>query len=134
MPEVEASGERTATQEEVFRHVGEWVQAGEPVLHIIRVNRLRVEGFISASKYEAGEIHGRDVDVSVKLARGRQETFKGKIVFVDPRVQASNEFLVWAELIHRRMTMPNYVCLVTFTHEGLKNLNVQAVPGMRPAV
>lgn len=88
---------------EVLRHAGEWVQAGEPVLRIIRVNRLRVEGFLSASKHEAGEILGRDVDVSVKLARGRRGMFKGKIVFVDPRVQASNEFRVWAEMENKQL-------------------------------
>ena len=87
---------------EILHHAGEWVQAGEPVLHIIRVNRLRVEGFLSASKYEAGEIHGRNVDVGVQLARGRRETFKGKVVFVDPRVQASNEFRVWAEVDNKQ--------------------------------
>ena len=37
----------------VQKQPGEWVQAGEPVLRIARMDLLRVEGFVSAAEYNA---------------------------------------------------------------------------------
>jgi len=87
---------------ELTRREGEWVQAGDPVMRLLRVDRLRVEGFLNAKDYRPSEIQGRPVRVTVALARGQQETFPGKIVFVKPLVQAGGEFLVRAEVQNRR--------------------------------
>jgi multidrug resistance efflux pump len=83
------------------RHVGEWVQAGEPVLRVVQVNRLRTEGFLNISEFAPEEISGRPVTVQVVFARGRTETFNGKIVFVDPMVEAGGQYLVRAVIQNR---------------------------------
>lgn len=85
----------------IYRHVGEWVAAGDPVVHVVRVNRLRSEGFLNASQFAPGEISGRPVTIKVTFARGRTETFKGTIVFVDPLVQAGSQYLVRAAVENR---------------------------------
>lgn len=87
---------------ELSRHEGEWVQPGDPVMRLVRVDRLRVEGFLNAQDHRASEIQGRPVKVVVTLARRHQETFSGKIVYVKPLVEAGGEFLVRAEVENRR--------------------------------
>ncbi|HEX3870934.1 MAG TPA: HlyD family efflux transporter periplasmic adaptor subunit, partial [Pirellulales bacterium] len=81
---------------EVFAQAGEWVQPGDPVFRIIRMDRLRVEGFVNAGKHTPVEVAGRPVRVSVPLAHGETTTFEGRITFVDPRVHAGNESRIWA--------------------------------------
>lgn len=87
---------------EVKRHRGEWVQPGDVVMRVVRVDRLRIEGFLNAANYSAADVDGRPVAVHVTLAHGRQETFRGKVVFVSPQVEAGGEFRVWAELLNRQ--------------------------------
>ncbi|MEN6556767.1 MAG: HlyD family efflux transporter periplasmic adaptor subunit [Thermoguttaceae bacterium] len=87
---------------ELSRHEGEWVQAGDPIMRLLRLDRLRVEGFLNAKEYSPAELENRPVRVVVTLARGRQEMFPGKIVFVKPLIQAGNQFLVRAEVQNRR--------------------------------
>jgi multidrug efflux pump subunit AcrA (membrane-fusion protein) len=87
---------------ELSRHEGEWVQPGDPVMRLMRIDQLRVEGFVDAKKYSPSEIEGRPVEVVVNLARGRSETFPGKIVFVKRLIQTGGEFLVRAEVQNRK--------------------------------
>ena len=87
---------------DVPRRPGEWVQVGERVARIVRMDRLRIEGFVKADEFDAAEIHARPVTVDVRLARGRIEQFAGKITFVDPAVEASNDYRVWAEVENRQ--------------------------------
>ncbi len=98
----------------VDRNVGEWVQPGDPLLHVVRIDRLRVEGFLPATEaidrdgrvvtrgYAPSQIDGRPVTVTVPLADGRQESFQGRVVFVSPLVQAGGEFRFWAEVENRK--------------------------------
>lgn len=88
---------------EFSRHEGEWVQPGDPLMRLVRVDRLRAEGYVSASNYIAAEIKGRSVNVVVTLARGQKETFPGKIVYVKPLIEAGGEFLVRAEIDNRKL-------------------------------
>ena len=87
---------------ELARHEGEWVQPGDTVMRLVRVDLLRVEGFLNAKDYQPSELQGQPVRVVVKLAHGQRETFPGKIVFVKPLVQAGGEFLVRAEVQNRQ--------------------------------
>ncbi|MEN6450045.1 MAG: HlyD family efflux transporter periplasmic adaptor subunit [Thermoguttaceae bacterium] len=87
---------------ELSRHQGEWVQQGDPVMRLVRIDLLRVEGFLNASKYRQSEIQGRPVQVVVTLPHGQRETFTGKIVYVKPLVEAGGDFLVRAEVQNRK--------------------------------
>ena len=77
---------------------GEWVQAGEPVARIARMNQLRVEGFISAAQFNPSEIAGKPVTVDLELARGQKVSLPGHVTFVNPLVQAGNRYRVRAEV------------------------------------
>lgn len=80
---------------------GEWVAAGESVVQVVRIDRLRVEGLLSAADYGPEEIAGRSVLVEVPLAGGRTGRFAGKVVFINPLVAAGNTYRVRAEVENR---------------------------------
>jgi multidrug efflux pump subunit AcrA (membrane-fusion protein) len=86
----------------VFHERQEWVSAGEPVVQVVRMDRLRVEGFVLASEVNVNEIAGGNVIVDVQLARGRKERFAGKVVFVSPIVTSGGKYRVRAEVENRR--------------------------------
>ncbi len=84
--------------EEIFRQQNEWVQPGDPVLRFVRMNRLRVEGFVSG-EIAAGQVDGATVEINVVLPGGATEKLKGKISFVSTKVGANTEeYRVWAEV------------------------------------
>lgn len=83
---------------ELRRHVGEWVGAGQPVLRLVRLDRLRVEGFINAANVDPSSVIDRAVLVEVETARGQRRTVSGRVVYVSPLVQAGGEYRVWAEV------------------------------------
>lgn len=87
---------------ELSRHEGEWAQSGDPVMRLMRIDQLRVEGFLNATNYSAAEVQNRPVEVTVTLARGQQQTFPGKIVYVKPLIETGGEFLVRAEVQNRK--------------------------------
>ncbi len=87
--------------QKINRRVGEWLQAGEPVMHVVQVSQLRVQGTLKISELAPEEVMGRPVTVSVVFARGRVESFKGDIVFVDPMVEADGQYLVRALIKNR---------------------------------
>jgi multidrug resistance efflux pump len=85
----------------IFHEKGEWVAAGEPLLQVIRIDRLRVEGFLSATEIGPEEVAGRPVAVEVQLAGGRTAHFAGKVAFISPLVQAGDKYRVRAEVENR---------------------------------
>lgn len=86
---------------EVYRKDGDWVEIGEPVMHLVYLERLRVKGTVDAKTYSPSELDSKPVTVEVELARGRKEKFDGKIVFVDPQIDQRGHFNVWAEVNNR---------------------------------
>jgi macrolide-specific efflux system membrane fusion protein len=87
---------------ELKRHRGEWIVGGDPLLKLLRMDRLRIEGFINAKDYAPLELDDRPVTVTVSLARDRQETFVGKVCFVSPLVEPGGDFRIYAEVLNRQ--------------------------------
>ncbi|MDP6445991.1 MAG: HlyD family efflux transporter periplasmic adaptor subunit [Pirellulaceae bacterium] len=87
---------------DVFKQENGWVNAGEAVVRIVRLDRLYVDGFISAADYDPHEVMNKQVTVEVALARGRKLTFPGEVVFVNPQIQAGNRYRLRAEVQNRK--------------------------------
>jgi multidrug resistance efflux pump len=81
----------------VHKHPGEWVAVGEPVVEMVRVDRLGVRGSLDAQEWGAADVDGRKVTVEFNLPRGRVEKVTGKVVFVSP-VVVNGKLNVWAEI------------------------------------
>jgi len=84
--------------EEIKRKQDEWVQPGDTILTLLRLDTLHVDGAVKQSEFDAAEIQGCDVAMEVKLARGRTTTVRGKIVKVSNLVRSDGVYNVRAEV------------------------------------
>lgn len=91
----------TGEVNEVYRQVGEWVQPGEPIAHVVRLDRVRIKGFVYASEASPIELVGRPVTIKVTTAGGKIEIVQGKIDYASSVVEgvgSSRQFRIWAEV------------------------------------
>ncbi len=86
---------------EIFKKQQEYVNAGEPVLRIGRMDTLWVHGVVNIKDVNAYEMQDRPVTVQVTLARNETATFQGKIVNVGLERQGMSGYLVKAEVKNR---------------------------------
>jgi macrolide-specific efflux system membrane fusion protein len=96
---------------ELPRRRGEWVQPGETVARVVRLDRLRVEGFLAAKDARL-ELVGREVVVRLaKASEGppplaKPRDYRGRIVFVSPEIDPINDQVrIWAEVDNRDMRL-----------------------------
>ncbi len=90
---------------QVNRHEGEWVQPGQTILRILRLDRLRAEGLVDARAVR-GELSGRKVKLTVQLDGQPPVEFAGKVSFVSPEIDPVNgQVRVWAEIENTRLQL-----------------------------
>jgi len=83
---------------QVSRHRGEWVKPGDTVLRILRIDRLRAEGFIGLGQLRHG-LNERPAKLIVDLPGRKAAEFSGRVVFVSPEIDPVNsQVRVWAEI------------------------------------
>lgn len=84
---------------ELMKQPGEWLNPGDELLRIIKLDRLRVEALVDGRRYGA-ELLGKPVTLEVELPPGgRTGRFVGTVVFVSPELNpVSNEARIWAEV------------------------------------
>jgi macrolide-specific efflux system membrane fusion protein len=83
---------------EVNARPGEWMEPGEKVLRILRMDRLRAEGFIAANQISLGLL-GSAARVTVDLPSRKGFTVTGQVVFVSPEIDPVNgQVRVWVEI------------------------------------
>ena len=87
---------------EVFKHPGEWVNRGEPIVHFARIERVWVEGTVSADECNIQDVMGQKTIVTLKQAGGETVTFNGTIVSIPLKMEAAgSRFRVKAEVQNR---------------------------------
>jgi RND family efflux transporter MFP subunit len=90
---------------QVHRRRGEWVKPGEVVARILRLDRLRAEGFVKTEQFR-DDLAGRPVRVIVDLPGTPAAEFPGKVVFVDPEIDPVNaQVRIWAEVENRQLRL-----------------------------
>jgi macrolide-specific efflux system membrane fusion protein len=81
----------------VLKQPGEWVEPGEPIVRILRLDRLKAEGLVSADALD-GSLLGRPVTLTVNQSQ-KPVQYRGKIAFVSPEVDPVNgQVRFWAEI------------------------------------
>ena len=78
----------SGTVVEQMRQEGEWVEAGDSVLRLIRIDVLSVDGFADADSIDQS-FQGRPVSVTGSSRQGTV-TLTGRLVFVSPEVDSVN--------------------------------------------
>ncbi len=82
---------------EKLRNTGEWVESGDPVLRVLRLDVLLVEGYVSATLVSP-KLRGHKVTVVCDVA-GTPRKVEGTIVFVSPEIDSvSQQVQVRAEI------------------------------------
>lgn len=83
--------------DEMIRYKGDWVKPGDPIVHMVRMDRLRVTCSVEIDRYRPQDIKGRPVTVRVDRPGG-PKIFKGTITNWSPLVGSDNKFKVWTDL------------------------------------
>ena len=78
----------------------DWVRAGEPLLRLVSLNRLRVVGQVRTVQLEAPPhmLMGAPATVEVELFPGSKKTLQAKVGFVSPVMQSSDAYKIWLEI------------------------------------
>ena len=92
-----------------YKEVGEWVQIGDPIFQIVRMDVLRIEGFVTIDQQLPQLLFERPVtviysidDPADKADPRKAFSFAGKIKFVSNKVEAGGEYKVWAEVTNKK--------------------------------
>ncbi len=91
---------------EIFAQQGEWVAPGDPVVRIVRLDRLRVEAHLKAAEF-GSELKGSQAHFTVAIpGKMRDERFDGVVTFVNPEVEpVTGETRVWVEVNNRELLL-----------------------------
>lgn len=87
---------------EVFKGKGEWVQAGQPVVRMSRLNEVRVDCYINIAEQNASEFVDLPVQVESNLATLQSKIFSGKITSIDPDVSSLGTVRMHATIQNQR--------------------------------
>ena len=89
---------------EKLRHAGEWVEAGDPLLRVVRLDTLFVEGYVTADLVDRS-FRGHEVSVT-GVTRSGTVAVTGNVVFVSPEIDPVNgQVLVRAEINNERLVL-----------------------------
>ncbi|MCH1440402.1 MAG: HlyD family efflux transporter periplasmic adaptor subunit [Rubripirellula sp.] len=82
---------------ERYRNLGDWVKAGEPVIRVIRLDRLRAEGFITADQLDSVVV-GQKVQLTIQRSEKNTVQREGVVKFVSRELEpVSGEIRFWVE-------------------------------------
>jgi multidrug efflux pump subunit AcrA (membrane-fusion protein) len=87
---------------ELLRHQGEWVNPGDPILRLVSLETMWVDGFVEQAKYDPHEIQDCNVTVEIEMARDRKEQASGRISYVSSLIDMRGRYLVRAEVSNRQ--------------------------------
>jgi multidrug efflux pump subunit AcrA (membrane-fusion protein) len=85
----------------IMKKPQEYVQKGEAVMRIARMDRLWVQGAIEITDLNPEEVRGKRVTVTVQRARDETATFDGVITNVGLERQGLTRYMVKAEVQNR---------------------------------
>ncbi len=84
---------------EVAVEPGEWVEAGKPLVRVIKLNPIRVECFVDGQLY-GSELVGRSIAFHPSVTDGNSEPgkpFVGKVTYVSPELHpVTGQARLWA--------------------------------------
>jgi macrolide-specific efflux system membrane fusion protein len=83
---------------QIFRQVGEWVEPGQPVARVLKVDQLKALGSLDAGRL-VSDPTGRAVRLHVELPERGSVEFPGRVTFVHSEVNpVSGQLDFWAEI------------------------------------
>jgi multidrug resistance efflux pump len=78
---------------EIHKRRGEWTQAGEPILHLVRMDKVRIKGFVLLSTgVSPDEVEGKPVEVVVHAAGDKQHKLQGTVSFASRVIEGVSNY------------------------------------------
>lgn len=78
---------------QVFKHVGDWAQPGDPVMEIVRMNKVEIDGWVLSDEASPADVFGKPVTIYVDLPgpahKDKPHVVKGHITFASQVMQGS---------------------------------------------
>lgn len=65
--------------EDVKQVVGDWVRAGDPIVRLVQMDRLKINGSLPYDPLTPAAVRDKPVTVKVLLAGGREQAFAGRV-------------------------------------------------------
>ena len=85
-----------------FAQLGEWVQPGTPIIELVQMDRVRVEGFINAINYAGRVKRGTPVQITVTVGGSSTapvtRSFTAKIEYVSTELDLNGRHRIWASI------------------------------------
>ncbi len=86
---------------EVARAAGEWIEKGQPIATVARIDRLHVHALVSNQQILPTACRGLPVSVHwIDAASGREQSLRGKVLSVDPQMLPGGRFRLHAEIVN----------------------------------
>jgi macrolide-specific efflux system membrane fusion protein len=85
---------------EITPHVGEWLKPGDPVLKIVNMEILKIEGFVNIEHIRPDKLRNRTVDAYVDVGEKLPLKVNAIITFVSPVVEAGGDYRIKAEIVN----------------------------------
>jgi macrolide-specific efflux system membrane fusion protein len=83
---------------QVYRKRSEWVQPGDVLFRVVRMDRLRLEGLLDV-KFVTNDLLDRKATFRLNMPEGGELQLPAQIVFVHPEVNKINgQVRIWAEV------------------------------------
>jgi len=86
--------------------LGEWVQPGSPIVHLVQLDQLRVEGYLYGFAQPGRVARGAPVTVEVFIAQNQRRTLEGKLGFVSSEMDVNQRYRVWVDVPNVRQAGP----------------------------
>jgi multidrug efflux pump subunit AcrA (membrane-fusion protein) len=88
---------------EVYRHPGEWIQLGQPILRLVRLDELRVDVYLPLDSLDITSLIDAPVTITANRVGMDHVAFAGRITHYDPVVSSTNEVRVHATIQNQRL-------------------------------
>jgi multidrug resistance efflux pump len=86
----------------LFQKEAQWVNPGDPILRLVRLDVLDVECYVKAQDFDPVDLANRPVTVVAHLARGRKASIEGRVVYINQSV-LRGIYMVRAEIQNQKV-------------------------------
>ena len=92
--------QRSGMVSEITKRQSDWVRAGEPILRLTSMEKLRIKGY--AEVFDSPHLLlNAPARVTIEYAKDRPETLDGSVSYVAPRSVSPNRYQIYVDLPNR---------------------------------
>lgn len=93
---------------ETLKDQGEWVQQGDAILVVTRMDKLLAEGFLDSNQTSVNSVIGASAKVVFQISGEGQVVLEGLVVkHASPKLELDGKFPVWVEFDNQMITGNN---------------------------